>query len=133
MSLKNDFLVSARGISGNFDKWSGGEASANVVKWFPGGARKESQRGGRTTYSDITLERVYNPKTDQALLRKLRAECGVGSYDLSKQPIDAYRKVIGSPESWPKCILKTVTPPDGDSGSEDLSTLVLVFSTTGPA
>lgn len=133
MTLKNDFIVSIDGL-GNWEKFSGGEATASAVKYFPGGAVKPVQVGGVTNYSDITIERTWNGKTDQALLHKLRAAVGLGLYQIQKKAVDARKRTISgvNAEVWPNCLLTGVTAPETENGSEDLGVLSLTFSTTGP-
>lgn len=133
MTLKNDFIVSIDGL-GSWEKFSGGEATAAAVKWFPGGAVKPAQVGGVVSYSDITIERTWNGKTDQALLHKLRAAVGLGLYTVQKRAVDARKRYISgvNPEVWPSCLLTGVTAPETENGSEDRGVIVLTFSTTGP-
>lgn len=133
MTLKNDWIVTLDHF-GAWEKFSGGEATTSAVKYFPGGAVKPAQVGGVVAYSDITIERTFNPKTDMLLVAQFRRQVGLGLYTIQKKPVDARKRTISglSPEVWPNLLLIGVNAPETENGSEDLGVFALTFSTTGP-
>jgi len=135
MTLKHNFAITVDGISGAWNTFSGGGATAAVATdWGGGGAKKPRKQPGPVTFDDIELTRSYYGGTDDGWLASLRAGLYANrTYTIKKQTVDPNGVAIGKPVVYPGCILAGLTEPESESGSEDVAMVTATFSTLGPA
>lgn len=89
--------VDGVGHIGTFDNGSGGDANANVAKHRQGGMGSEITLPALPTYSDITLERMYDENRDHVLIGTLRTLVGRNKCTVTEQPLDPDGNAFGSP------------------------------------
>jgi len=135
MTMKHNWAISVDGIKGYFNQMSGGAATTAVgVDWGGGGAKKPSKSPGPVTFDDLTLTRSYYANTDDAWLTALRKGLySTKKYTVRKQALDANGVKVAKPVVYYNCILAGLTEPETEGGSEDMSTVEVVFSHVGPA
>jgi hypothetical protein len=90
-------VVDNYGRVGRFDNGSGGDANANVTKHRQGGMGPEITLPALPTYTDITLERMYDDYRDHALIRQLRPLVGRNHCTVTMQPLDQDGHSFGYP------------------------------------
>jgi hypothetical protein len=107
--------------TGIWDKMEGGARDSEESKYKPGGMQPEISLGGQQTVENITVSRLYVLDRDHAQwVGKFLNRVGRGKVTVTKQPLDIDGNVFGDPIVYTG-ILKTVTPPDVDSESDDAS------------
>src|SRR5262245_9657717 len=106
---------------GVFDKWTGGEVSADDQKYRPGGMQPHVSLGGPTTVDNVTGSRLAQPTDD---LHALIARVGKGDLVCSRQALDADGNAFGRPLVY-RGKLTRVGPNEIDSESNDAALLEL--------
>lgn len=106
--------------TGIWDKLEGGAKDSEESKYRPGGMQQEISLGGQSTIENLTTTRLYDLSRDHELIRTFFARVGKGTVVITKQPLDIDGNVFGRPLVYTGK-LKTVTPPDVDSESDDAS------------
>jgi hypothetical protein len=103
-ATEQQFLPSASvdgiGDLGNYDKWSGGEVTATITKYRPGGMGPEITYPSLSIIGDITIERVHVVERDQALIAALKQVAGQAKGQITLQPLDQDGNVLGQPTVW---------------------------------
>jgi hypothetical protein len=112
---------------GTFETKSGGGAGSDTATYTPGGSQQPVVQGGRQTYEDVTINRVFLPERDQPLIGLLLAARGSYRISVADQPLDAQYNPVGTPATW-SGILTDVNYPDADSESNTSARLVLVIA-----
>lgn len=113
-----------------WDTVSGGEIDSEESKYRPGGMAAEISLGGTRTVGNITLGRNYDFLRDHPLLPWLVSRVGAGRCAIGRQPLDINGVPQGSPTRYTGT-LKTVSPPDIDSMSNDPSMVELEITIDG--
>lgn len=113
-----------------WDKISGGEVDSEESKYRPGGMAAEISLGGTRTIGEITISREYDRLRDHPLLSWLFNRVGAGRCVIGRQPLDYNGAPSGNPTTYTGT-LKTVTPPDVDSMSNDPALLELAVTPDG--
>lgn len=89
---EQQYLVSVTvdgvGPLGVFDKFTGGDASASITMYRPGGMGTEQAYQTLPTYSDITCTRAYIEDRDHVLVGQLLPQCGRTTCTVMVQPLD---------------------------------------------
>jgi hypothetical protein len=84
------------GVSyGNFDKFSGGDASAAVTKYRPAGMGDERTYLALPVYSDVMLSKAF-VQADLALQTALRAAAGSGQATVTLTPLTDQKLAWGN-------------------------------------
>lgn len=133
MSTQRNYLVTAvvNGVNyGTFDKMEGAEVDSEELKYSPGGMGAEISLGGRQTFGNITVSRMYDLNRDHAIVDGLMAIAGKATMSVSMQPLNNERVAVGRPLTYTGT-LKRVGGPDHDSMGNDVSMLELEMTTTG--
>lgn len=131
MATKSQTLITAS-IDGNpigtWDTRAGGETSASVQKYRPGGGG-ELTSAARPTTGDVTLTRRYDLARDAALATSLRTKVGRAKIRISEQPLDDDGVKWGKPTIW-NGVLSSVATDDTESNADDprIFTLVAVIT-----
>jgi hypothetical protein len=112
---------------GTFEVKSGGGAGSETATFTPGGSQKPVVEGGRQTYEDVTINRVFIPERDQPLIGDLIAARGSYRISVADQPLDAQYNPVQTPATWTG-VLTDVNYPDADSESNTSARLVLVIA-----
>lgn len=124
MSRENQYSVSVSldgvPIPDSWDKLEGGGKDSEETKYKPGGMAPEVSLGGSTTIENLTVSRLYRLARDHGLIKTFFNRAGKGQIVITKQPLDIDGNVFGAPLVY-NGTLKTVTPPDFDSESDDAS------------
>lgn len=119
--------VAVDGVSlGVFDTRTGGETSAEVSKYRPGGMAKQKTRGGLPDQGDVTVTREWENERDNEVERILRNRAGRAPMSVSDQPLDDNGIPFGKPKVWIGR-LQSVNGGDSDSNSNDGKMLELVM------
>lgn len=119
-SQQNSLItVAADGIPlGVFDSRSGGESTAEVSKYRPGGMAKQKTRSGLPESGDLTVAREFEFERDLELSRTLRTRVGRAQVTVNSQPLDDQGAPYGKPTTWTGK-LNSVNTGDEDSNSAD--------------
>ena len=92
--------VDGYGDVGQFDKFTGGDSTATIPKYRPGGMGNEVTYTALPVYADVTLTRVYTIERDQAVVAALRALIGRVYGTVTLQPLDAEGNPLGTPRTY---------------------------------
>lgn len=133
MSRADQYNVTASldGTSlGTFDKLSGGEIDSEEFKYRPGGMAPQVSLGGSKMVSNVTISRLFIQARDLPLVPTLIARVGKGDVVITKQALDVDGNPFGKPLVY-QGKLKTFTPPDHDSESNDAALFTLEVSSAG--
>ncbi|HXH77316.1 hypothetical protein [Nocardioides sp.] len=119
-SQQNSLItVAVDGIPlGVWDTRTGGESSAEVSKYRPGGMAKQKLRSGLPEVGDVTVSREFEFDRDNDLQKRLRARAGRAPMSVSDQPLDDDGVAFGKPTVW-SGRLNSVNAGDSDSNSSD--------------
>jgi len=110
---------------GVFDQRSGGQSTAEVSKYRPGGMGRQKSRRGLPEPSDLTVSREFEFDRDIDLAAWLRTRVGRGQVSVNSQPLDDNANPTGRPTTWTGT-LNSVDTGDEDSNSTDGRMLELV-------
>lgn len=137
MTLKHNFSVVIDGIPGKFNSISGGGSTVAIASdWGGGGARKPRKSNGPVTFDDIELSRSFYAGADDKWLATLRAAQYSGKlFCIKKSPLDANGVAVKGAKTtvYYNCMISSLTEPESEGGSEDLSTVTVSFANHGPA
>lgn len=103
---------------GVFDSRTGGESTADLGKYRPGGMAREKVRKGLPTVADLTVSREFEFDRDIELLRYARTRVGRASVTVNSQPLDDNGIPFGKPTTWTGT-LNSANGGDEDSESND--------------
>jgi hypothetical protein len=112
---------------GIWDKKEGGEIDSEENKYKPGNMASEISLGGTKTIGNTTFRRLFDWSRDDPLLPWLYPRVGNGRGALGVQMLD----IAGNPKGNLMTLggtLKTLTPPDLDSESNDPALISLEFT-----
>jgi hypothetical protein len=109
---------------GVFDQRTGGESSADVTKYRPGGMARQKSRSGLPDIADLTVSREFEFERDNDLARHLRTRVGRGQMTVNSQPLDNDGAPFGKPTTWTGT-LNSVDTGEENSDSSDGRMLAL--------
>lgn len=109
---------------GVFDRRSGGDTTAEVGKYRPGGMARQKTRKGLPTTDDLTVARELEYDRDVEIARWLRTVVGNAQVTVNSQPLDDNAAPFGKPTTWTGT-LNSVGGGDEDSESNDGRDLTL--------
>lgn len=112
---------------GIWDKKEGGEIDSEENKYKPGGMAQEISLGGTKTIGNCTFTRLFDWSRDDPLMPWLYPRVGNGRGALGVQMLD----ITGAPRGRLMTLggtLKTLTPPDLDSTSNDPALVAMEFT-----
>jgi hypothetical protein len=112
---------------GIWDTKEGGEIDSDENKYKPGGMAKEISLGGTKTVGNLTFSRYYDWKRDDAIMSWMINRVGNGRGTLGIQMLDIHGNPQGGLLTY-SGTLKTFTPPDLDSTSNDPAMLSAEFT-----
>jgi hypothetical protein len=115
---------------GVFDRFSGGEITAEVNKYRPGGMAEENTSHALPTYGDATIGRELDLTRDLELHRRLAGRVGRALASVSKQALDENGAPVGRPVTYTGR-LSGMTDPDVDSTSSERAQFDMTFVITG--
>ncbi|MGO1265599.1 MAG: hypothetical protein ACTMIY_03080 [Microbacterium gubbeenense] len=133
MGTNSQAIVSAslNGKSlGVFDTRSGGESTAAVSKYRPGGSKNPVVDAGRPDTADVTITRRWDQQRDIDVVRTLRAAIGRGILKVTEQPTDVDGLAFGKPSTWSGRV-SSVTGGDADSNSDDVRMISVTMVAVG--
>lgn len=111
---------------GVFDQRTGGNSSAEVTKYRPGGMARQKSRSGLPDVQDLTVSREFEFDRDNDLAKHLRTRVGKGIMTVNSQPLDNDGVPTGRPTTWVGT-LNDVDTGDEDSNSADGRMLALAM------
>lgn len=134
MSTTQQFEVtlSKQGLDfGPFAGRTGGEVDRDVSDYYPGGMRPARKQFGTPTTGDVTVRKLLEDLTDDQV-RVLLADQGREDqvYRVTQQRLNAANSPRGAAWGWSGYV-KTVTPPDSDSGASDAAEISVVLAVLG--
>jgi hypothetical protein len=113
---------------GVWDRLSGGDLDSDDTKYRPGGGMGDQESlGGPRQVSNITLTRRWKLGRDTSLLPLLQQKVGTGDCVASKMSLDASYNAFGDSLVY-NGTLKSVSPPDYNSSSNDAALIALEIS-----
>lgn len=118
---------------GVWDKLSGGEVDSEETKYKPGNMGQHVSLGGSVEVGNVTVSRLYTLAFFQAgndLIHWLVGRTGKGQCVVNRQPLDIDGNAYGRPLVY-QGTLKTVTPPEIDSESNDAALIELEITPAG--
>lgn len=92
--------VEGLGNLGTFDKFSGGDASASITMYRPGGMGPEQAFQALPVFSDVTLTRAYIESRDHSLIGQLHPLVGRRMCTMTLQPLDDTGNPWGTPRTY---------------------------------
>lgn len=114
-------------ITGTWDRKEGGEVDSEENKYKPGNMGEEISLGGTKTVGNVTFSRYYDWARDDDLIPWLKNGVGYARGDMGVQMLDT----AGSPKGQLMTYsgtLKTLTPPELDSTSNDIAMWSVEFT-----
>jgi hypothetical protein len=118
--------VSVAGLEGVWAKVSGGVPSVDVAESYNGGAVVADLTMGRVKYSNITVDRPFNPLRDRPMIRFIEANLGkTWSTTITDQDLDANEMAVGEPSVFTGCVPVSVTSPEFDTEGSTASRVVI--------
>ena len=132
-NTKQNISSRVSGVPGNWRTFTGGSGSSETSLDYDGGAPKPSILSGAPTFEDIVVTRTYDKVADASWIRNLRSNLGRSRHTVTKFTTDVNYVAIGTPDTYPDCLLKGISEPEGDAASLDSAEVSLTFATTGPA
>lgn len=122
----NIITVAVDGKSiGVFAGRSGGETTAEVTRYRPGGMQDEELYPGLPTTGDVTVSGSLKGRED--LARHLRTRTGLAPASITEQPLDNNKLPFGKPTTW-SGLLTGVNTGDADAGSNEPRVLELTIA-----
>jgi hypothetical protein len=115
---------------GVWDTRAGGESTAAVNKYRPGGSRQRVADAGHPDAGDVTITRRFDPARDIDVVRLLRTRVGLGVLKVTEQPTDVDGIAFGKPTTWTGR-LSSATGGDSDSNSDDIRMITATMVVTG--
>jgi hypothetical protein len=104
--------------TGTWDSKEGGEVDSDENKYKPGGMAGEISLGGTVIVGNVTFSRYYDWRRDDQIMQWLKNGVGYARGSLGVQMLDITGAAQGSLMTYGGT-LKTVTPPELDSTSND--------------
>ena len=120
-------IMDTLGDLGLYDKFSGGNVTAAITKYRPGGMGPEITYPSLPVIGDVTVSRVYVEERDQQLIASLNAIVGNQYGTVSVQPLDGSGNVLGSPRTY-RGRLASVNDGNADSTSSAPRMYELMFA-----
>ena len=97
-----------------WDKKTGGDVDSDEVVYYPGGMVGRIALGGRVTYTNITLQRIYDGIVDHQAAQVMLDGVGKAVVEVNQRPMDINGHAYGTTLTWVGK-LKRVRIPDVDS------------------
>lgn len=120
--------VNVAGLEGQWAKASGGVPSVDVSESYNGGAKIPDLTMGRVKYSNLTVDRPYNPLRDRPVIRFIEANLGgTWTTTITDQDLDANEIAVGEPVVYTGCVPVSVTGPEYDTEGSDASRVSIEF------
>jgi hypothetical protein len=134
MSTTSNFSVTLSKPGRSFGVWAGrtgGEVDRDVDDYFPGAMLPARKLVGTPTTGDVTVRKLIADLTDDDLRVLLADQQNDTIYTIVTQRLTSADRTVGGPWSQ-QGVVKTVTPPDADSGGgTDAAELSVVLSMIG--
>jgi hypothetical protein len=108
---------------GTFDRFSGGDVSAAVNKHRPGGMGPEITYLSLPSYSDVTLDKVYETQRDHDRVSALHNLVGRAIASVTLQPLDDQGNPWGTPRVYQGRLVSVA-----DGGTDSMSNAARMFS-----
>lgn len=125
-SSQADFLITAAGIWGQFDRKDAVETSANARRYRDGGQKVADIMTDPQEHGDLTISRAWHRATDISVTKTLRARVGSWSTTITVQPLkNGVRS--GAPIRYTGKLIK-VTDPAVDSNGTEPASLSITFA-----
>lgn len=118
--------VGARQL-GVFDKFTGGDVTAEESKYRPGGMAPHVSLGGSVQIDNVVVSRLNTSDDD---VHWLFAQCGKADMSVSRQPLDADGNTLGRPAVFAGKLTR-VGLPEVDSEGSDPALLELELAPSG--
>lgn len=120
-------------IPGAFMTQGGGNVTAEVRRFRPGGSPHEEVSGGPTSRDDVTVAREWRRDRDLAIYLWADRNAGRARGSITVQPLDDDYNAYGSPVVYADALLTAAAKPDVDSDAgTDVAQLSLTFAVSGP-
>jgi hypothetical protein len=103
---------------GIFDGLTGGEIDSSEKKFNPGGMQGTISLGGKKAVGNVTVKRLYDLIRDHPLMGWIAGGVGRADVTVVKSSMTVDSVAIANPLVY-RGKLKTLTPPDHDSESDD--------------
>lgn len=133
MSRQDQYAVSVRidgTDTGVWDKLSGGEIDSEETKYKPGGMAAAVSLGGSVEVGNVTVSRLYVLDRDHTVIKTWINRVGKANVVVTKQSLDVDGNSFGAPLVY-QGTLKTVTPPEVDSESNDAALVEIEVTCSG--
>lgn len=114
---------------GIFETRTGGDPTASVSKYRPGGMKAQKTRNGLPDYSDVVVSRSRELGVEEAAIVKARRRTGLGIVVVTDQPLDANGSPFGKPDVYTGT-LAAMKGGDSDANSDDGKMFELTITVT---
>lgn len=122
------FIVTVKGIKGNFAAKSGGGITSEVSKIWNGGDLTPDVIAGPPEVENVTVTRPFEMGRDDKLLSDYRKKVGSWTTDIVVTPADGNMTPTGSKTVYSGALLVGIKEPDADASSSDAATIELEFA-----
>lgn len=117
---------------GVWDTFGGGAVDSDELKYKPGGMAPELSLGGQITVNNFTAQKLFDSEHDQNVIKLLIASVGRKEVVGKKQVLDEDGNVFSDGNALVyRGVLKTFTPPEHDSNSNDAAVGIMEVSSAG--
>ena len=125
---QRQYLVAVEGITGYFMTKTGGNVTADSVKFYAGGQEVPDIVTGLRQVENITVSRAYDSDVDWDFLLALRSSVGKGATTITVAETDGSLNSVGKVTTYTGCVLVSVNEPEYASDSGDPAVLQLEYA-----
>lgn len=126
---QRQYQVAVAGFTELFMTKSGGNVTADSVKFYAGGKEVPDIVTGLRQVENITVSKAYNPDTDRALLAAARLAVGKGETTITVTETDGSLEALADAvTTYTGCVLVSVNEPEYASDSGDPAVMQLEYA-----
>lgn len=125
---KDRTLINVSAMPGDWDTCSDPTASRDIVKFRRSADSPQEALGGRITYENVTLTRIWAEARDAAILRQFKSNPDYfNGSTLSLTGLGTDGVAMGSPDTYVGSV-ESVSRTGSDANSSDQSKLTVIFA-----
>lgn len=134
ISLADRQLITVSSMPGPWAQVSGQEITREVQTAREKAGGPKIPLPNSVEFPDLQLQRLYDPERDSAIVRAMGGNKTFSGTSITVDTIDQDGIVIpGAKIVYTDCVLLSVSAPDGDANSTDMSMLQVTFKVGGLA
>lgn len=123
------FLVYVGGISGTFNKMTGGKKSAPSAEAYDGGNPEPQIVTGNTKIDNVVVTRTFDPNRDGPIFASLKSQVSKFTTTITQVYTDANYVPVGGSDQWTGTLIEIQGPMlDASKSGATPAELVLTFA-----